>query len=89
MAEPDRFYAEKVHGFKVVLEFDYPCMGYEQEESVEEKTREALERFLGELKGRNGTVWPVRASVELRTIDDEPVPHHMPLVVELGDPEDY
>jgi len=89
MAGPDRFYAERVHDFKIVLEFDYPCMGFEQDESVAERTREALERFLGELKGRNGAVWPVRASIELRTIDDEPVPHHKPLTLEVGDPEDY
>jgi hypothetical protein len=89
MAEPDKFYAEKVHDFKVVLEFDYPCMGFEQHESVEERTREALGKFLGELKGRNETVWPVRASIELQTIDDDLVPHHKPLVVEVGNPDDY
>ena len=33
MEEPDRFYAERVHDFKIVLEFDYPCMGFEQDES--------------------------------------------------------
>ncbi len=87
MRGEDKIHAQRVHDFKIVLEFDYPAMGYEEDEPVEERAREALDHFLREL--RQGAVWPVRASVELRAIEDEPVPHHQPLVVEVGDPNDY